>query len=242
MIDKEEINKYNLFPGVKGLQSAVFLKLPDGSYVLKTTYIDETTGEEKVEITTVSESTIKIYGSIIDKFKEIQVESKEKKKEQKVEKPPLNGGRIASEILSGTGLGFLGYILRWRIGDPSIVGDVVGLTFGSSLGVYIVGNIGNETGSYLATLAGSACGTGISYILYVYDIYNIFSVSLPPSILGTIGFNLTLRYKTPPESETALINFRDGQTSFAFPKIYFRPNPFNKGDLIQTVDLVKVRF
>lgn len=72
MIDKEEMNMYKVFQGVKGLESVVFLKLPDGDYVLKTTYIDEITGKERVEITPITESIIKTYSSTIDKFEEIQ--------------------------------------------------------------------------------------------------------------------------------------------------------------------------
>ena len=255
VIDKEEINKYNLFPGVKGLQSVVFIKLPDGSYVLKATYIDVTTGEEKVEITPITESIIKIYGSIIDKFEEIQLESKEKK----VKKPPLSRERIGGEMLAGVGGGIIGALPLALIGklviDPDVaenysgiyVGMFIGFTLGSSLGVYIVGDTENETGSFSATLLGSAVGlVGISAILYkteelIHPFLLIGSSFLPP-IGGAVGFNITRRYDTPPASETALINFRDGQTSFAFPKIYFRPNPLYKGDLIQTVDLVKVRF
>ena len=99
----------------------------------------------------------------------------------------------------------------------------------------------------MATLLGSAAGlAGISAILYgteelIHPILLIGS-SFFPTIGGAVGFNMTRRYKTPPASETALINFRDGQTSFAFPKVYFRPNPFDRGDLIKTIDLVKVRF
>ena len=91
---------------------------------------------------------------------------------------------------------------------------------------------------------GGILGGGIGGDTYHSDLD--FEGSFYGSMIGapigaTLGFNLTRRYDKP-KSETALINFRDGQTSFAVPNIYFRPNPFNKGDLIQTINLVKVRF
>ena len=82
MIDKEERNKYNLFLGVKGFQFAVFLKLSDGSYVLKITYLDDATGKEKIHRIPQTESSIKRYGRIINDSEEIKVESKEQKGEK----------------------------------------------------------------------------------------------------------------------------------------------------------------
>jgi hypothetical protein len=47
-IDKEERERYNLFPQIKGFKSAIFLKLQDGSYVAEVTYEEE--GEEKKQL------------------------------------------------------------------------------------------------------------------------------------------------------------------------------------------------
>ena len=254
VIDKEEIKNYNLFQGVKGLQTVVFLQLPDGSYVLKATYIDETTGEEKVELTPTSESIIKQYGNRIDQFEEIQLESKEKK----VEKPPLNGLRIQKEIICGAGGGFAiglfiggAAILIARYNDGISLFPVnIGYTLGSAFGVYKVGNTSNETGSFLATLGGSTTGLILGMVIgsaiktqscYFWDAVLLTNIVASP-LCATVAFNMTRRYKTPSASETAFINFRDGQTSFAFPKAYFQPNPFARSDLIQTIDLVRVRF
>jgi hypothetical protein len=62
------------------------------------------------------------------------------------------------------------------------------------------------------------------------------------SIGATIGFNLTRRYKSPHASETALINFSNGQMSLAVPSIYIRPDALDRRNLSQNVDLVRVRF
>ena len=138
VIDKEEIKKYNLFQGVKGLQSGVFLNLPDGSYVFKVIYIDETTGEEKVERITQTEWIIKQYGNRIDHLESILLK-----------KPPLKPMRIAGEVLwstvSGGMVAFLfgiaGAIITGTglddedLGNGLFIGYFVGWTVGSSLGV-----------------------------------------------------------------------------------------------------------
>ena len=70
------------------------------------------------------------------------------------------------------------------------------------------------------------------------------SVELSPVLLvcplvgATIGFNLTRRYKSPPE--TALINIREGQMELAIPTIYSQADFFD--GMTPRVDLVKVKF
>ena len=240
VIDLEERNKYNLFPAVKGFQSAVFLKLHDGNYVFKITYLDKTTGKEKFHRLPQTESSVKRYGRIIEPFEEIQMG----------EKPPLSVVRIAGEISAGSVLGLSIFIpIAYAIEfdgewDDKLAGPLFAWwTFGNAIGVYLVGNIGDETGQFKASFGGSILGLVVGSVFLAVDEglgYHTMVFCTP--IGAVIGFNMTRRYKSPPASETALFNFRDGQTSFDFPKIYFRPNPFNKGDLIQTVDLVKVRF
>jgi hypothetical protein len=66
IIDLEERNTYNLFPDIEGFKSAVFLKLHDGSYVLKITRVDETSGEEIIIRTPIEERDIKQYAIKID--------------------------------------------------------------------------------------------------------------------------------------------------------------------------------
>ena len=47
-IDREERNKYSLFPNIKGFQSAVLLQSSDGNYAFEITCLSEKTGEEKI--------------------------------------------------------------------------------------------------------------------------------------------------------------------------------------------------
>jgi len=91
-------------------------------------------------------------------------------KKQNHQKPPRSLGRIACEILAGTALGLvalrvvyrpvyelfadsfegiLGYLLVYVFIFPPLYG------LATAVGVYLVGNIGKQTGSFLATLGWS---------------------------------------------------------------------------------------
>ncbi|MBI1924395.1 hypothetical protein HYR99_09105 [Candidatus Poribacteria bacterium] len=85
--------------------------------------------------------------------------------------------------------------------------STVGLTLGSSIGVYLVGKFGNETGSFSTTLRGGVLGGlgafaigGLVFVLKVVEgsywatATNLVCYILP-SLCATIGFNLTGRNK-----------------------------------------------
>jgi len=156
-------------------------------------------------------------------------------KAQRGEKPPLSGGRITGEILVGGVGGIVGWLGGGFIGAgvagegyPGelagfFIGGSIGYTLGCPIGVYLVGNIGNETGDFLATLGGGILGGLASLFIFtaiIKDLDNGAVVLVGPPIGATIGFNLTRRYKSPPAS--------DSQMSPAAPPIYF--------------NLVRVRF
>ena len=76
-IDREENDKFKIFEGINGFQSAVYIKLPDGRYFLKITYRDEKTGEIKISRVLQSEASIKNRRNYIDRFEEIQAEKQQ---------------------------------------------------------------------------------------------------------------------------------------------------------------------
>lgn len=173
------------------------------------------------------------------------------------ERPPLSAGRIAGEIIAGGAGGVCGIAVGGSILSlgqldldefvPVLIGIGIVYIAGSAYGVYEVGNIGDETGSFSAAFGGGFLGMGVgiaSFCLFAYMENPIaimvgFSVLLAaPPIGATIGFNKTRRYKSPPE--TALIDFKDGQMRLAVPTMYSQPNSF--GEITQRVDLLKVRF
>ena len=160
-------------------------------------------------------------------------------KKQNRQKPPLSLGRIACEILAGTataataaalaysslylvgygakiaglGEGCMGGLAVWAIW--AIMCLVVPPTYGlgSAVGVYLVGRIGKQTGSLLATLGGSLIGLFVMALLYFYidvaEKYMMLGVEkivlwplvfLAAPTMATLGFNLTRRYKETPSS------------------------------------------
>ncbi|UCE74827.1 MAG: PEGA domain-containing protein [Methanomassiliicoccales archaeon] len=184
--------------------------------------------------------------------------------------PALNMGRIAGELVAGMAGGAAGafgvYTLMdaligeglWLLNPAS--GGEAGWLIGNALGVYLVGNLGNETGSFIQTVRGSVAGLVVGTVALALPLYPLMFIYMNNpdfwptyakivmyvmptslSIGATIGFNSTRRYKNPP-TDTGLINFQDRQMSLAVPRVYIRPNPFIRGELVQTIDLVKVRF
>jgi len=151
------------------------------------------------------------------------------------EKPSVSLGRVMGEFLVGgvggyAGLGMvsilwflLSLVASRHLGEwaeiPLAVCQlvVVAVTYslGSAIGVYLVGNIGDRTASFVATWVGSFAGGIVGIGIYVWD-------SMPPSVVALylsrylssrywpivilsllaaptgaiIGFNLTRRYKS----------------------------------------------
>jgi len=164
-------------------------------------------------------------------------------KEQGDEKPPLNPVRIAGEVLGGTLAGIGGGVVAVRallpIAEDSrfkqailVTGLSTSYALGSGSTVYLIGNIGNQTGSFPATMLGVLAGGVVGAIGAIIiaavtgnddndheDLAELF-LFLSPAIGGTIAFNLTRKY----ESSNNLHN----QTSNAAPPI--------------RLDLLRVRF
>jgi hypothetical protein len=193
-----------------------------------------------------------------------------KNRSEKHERPPLTAGKIAGSFLSGAvaggllggTIGLIGYALfksneQDDISGASgfIVGGIAGYAVGNTLGVFWFGNRGNQTGSYRATILGSVLGVAIGGAgVYLNErvladpnwggndkLSATIGLACPP-LFATIGFNLSRRYESLPEESASLVNLRDGQLSFAVPRVYLRSSHFDKSILFQTVDLVRARF
>lgn len=174
------------------------------------------------------------------------------KKEQVHKKPPLSVGRIAGEILAGMGTGVAvaplvhiacAVYLKQRY---NIVGGVklfalctivfppfYGLA--SAAGVYLVGSIGKQTGSFLWTTGCGFLGGSfmLAMLLLVYylsadgDSHDVRMVAvflkfvplilLVPPVVGTYGFNLTRRYKDPKADMDRKSNNQEGQANSELP-------------------------
>jgi positive regulator of sigma E activity len=123
-------------------------------------------------------------------------------KKQKPQKPPLSPARIIGELLAGVagvlaGL-FLPVMLGFDLGEGTTLILFATYPAVSAIGVYLVGNRGNQTGTFAITLA-------VSYVALFVLLLTAPIIRFVPLIaiwgvpLGTtIGFNLTRRYKPPP--------------------------------------------
>ena len=169
--------------------------------------------------------------------------------------PPLNLSRVIGELAVGTAGGaVLGIGLIVGVGslvellDPSehssscgfhvdehfernaaitIGCGYVGYVVGSALGTYLVGNLGNETGSFIETLGTSALA-GLLLIL-------------PAPIGATIGFNKTRGYKNPHEMKTGFLNYEAGELRMASPSVSSQTYSFD-GAIKPSINLVNIEF
>jgi hypothetical protein len=184
------------------------------------------------------------------------------RKEQSREKPPLSKKRIMREVLAGGGLGVAGGLAGGLAGlgigfllapdEDEYIGPIVGFFLGSSisypigtaLGVYLVGDTGDETGSFVATLGGSLLGASLTYAAILLRILpsplSYLSFFAVPPIFACIAFNMTRRYRSPPSSGTALLNFKEGQMTLGIPTVYFQPDTFGRRALNLNVSLINV--
>jgi len=164
--------------------------------------------------------------------------------------PPLNFWRLSGEFLAGyvigtaglMGGGFLGaevfsFALR-RVGpEEAAVGAILGyflvgggsLAFGVPLAVWLIGNIGNETGDYWAAwMGGPVCGlvslVGILLLQNYPEAMKVVNPYVVEGVIGgyslgaVIGFQLSRRYK----DESALISIKDGSITPGFPLVLVR--------------------
>lgn len=138
-------------------------------------------------------------------------------------KPNLNAIRIGGEFLAGGVAGITAAlapvpvmykIFRDKEAEGASVGIYLGCTLaityplGNALGVYLVGNIGDESGSFLATLAGSYIGELVGAVLFMQvmgsegDMHwlHVIKPFLAAPIGATIAFNLTRKYKSSANS------------------------------------------
>ena len=183
-----------------------------------------------------------------------------------VKPDPLTQKQIIDEILSGTGgglvLGLTGGYLGFLKDETepkgckyfpkyTVYGAVTGYIIGSSIGVYFLGNRGDERGLYLATLAGSILGPFIGAGIGAFlQRFLKLSNSTPagigflagPPIGATIGFNLTRKKRIPLETNDALFNFQDGKLAFSLPQINLTHSKVDSMNLTEKIDLVRISF
>jgi hypothetical protein len=141
-------------------------------------------------------------------------------------RPPLEPLRIGGEVIVGNLTGIGGYFLgnaignhiasRWPDQNEHTTNFITtgfaytGAAFATAGGVYAIGTLGDQRGSFSATMLGTGVGAGAAWVLD----HTLFSEnkdnssdasrmrwaqtllnSLLPSIGATIGFNSSRRFK-----------------------------------------------
>lgn len=184
-------------------------------------------------------------------FEERQIENLE----ITLSKPPLNSVKVAGELLAGYLLGRAagigGGYLGASISDDDLtaggLGVLVAYPLGCALGVYLVGNLGNETGSFGLSLVGAYGGLllgAISAGLLYNSSPTVARVAFfaMPSLFAMYTFNSSRRYKNPQAVSASLLNFRDGKMDIGFPAVRVLPSAPGSGKLDWEVNLASVEF
>ncbi|RJP64151.1 MAG: hypothetical protein C4539_14880 [Ignavibacteriales bacterium] len=124
-------------------------------------------------------------------------------------------GKVAAQCLGGTLFGILGMVPAIGINSPIIAG--VGYLLGSSLGVYVIGNIGSTKGNFWFTLAGGTA-TELLFIILVDKSSDsrIAATIILGGIFAILSAEILTYHLTKPKinvSENISINFLDGSDS-----------------------------
>lgn len=265
----DDRNYFNLFPDINGFQSAVFLRQSDGSLLIEITYRENE--QELKKIQEISEPEMRRIGEYIDHYEEIQDGKLDfpysttiplYQPEILAEKPPpLRPALVAGELAVGT-LGALGGGLigiktglliigddDWEKNLTSVaIGYFVGSTLVSSAGVYLVGVLNNEYGSFGLTYLGSALGLFIGAMVVVaippiddeeFIDSRFILTTLFQSAGATLIFNQSREGHMPDE---ALLNYREGKWNLSHSYIQYRANPLQKGEMMLSVNLLGLSF
>jgi len=125
---------------------------------------------------------------------------------------------------------------------------LLGSNLGCATGVYLIGNSGGETGSYLSALEGTYAGTlvggMIAFPLLVAlgednEQWSLVALAAVQSWGATLGFNSSRKKKSEGSLE-ALLNLNDGELAFSFPQVDVFQESFSSGEY--RVNLFQAKF
>ncbi len=118
-------------------------------------------------------------------------------------RPPLDALRPTGELIAGAAAGYAALGLGTGIARSTggfYVTMVSIYPLGCALGVYAVGSLGNETGSFWATLVGSLSGVALSYFVgAATNDSRVFAALFytTPLFRSVYLFNQSRRYESP---------------------------------------------
>jgi len=158
--------------------------------------------------------------------------------------PPLDGGRIAGEVLVGAGAGAVGLTLGALAGagiecahgcpgdfgglGGAIIGGAIGGVIGIGVGVWAIGNAGDQTGSlgaavggaFLGAAAGGLLGAAMDSVDHHLDNAIGVVVVAGPFAGALIGFNLSRHWDRPsPPAVGSLLRYDRGTLHAGIPLV-----------------------
>jgi hypothetical protein len=158
-------------------------------------------------------------------------------------RPPLQGDRLIGQLAAGAAGGILCGYLGSTVGG---MGIVIGYNVGTALGVYTIGSIGDQTGSFSWTLFGSTIGFFGGLFIQLYTIGHLEDTGFPyiwgiASIASpTIAFNITRRYKSDTrEPGGSLVTVSNGSFRVSKPVLKYT-GKFPNGVSKYAVSLIQI--
>ena len=161
-------------------------------------------------------------------------------------RPPFNLGSMLGQVavssLVGAGVFVVFYLLAENddSGVPAALA-LAGYPTAVAASVYVMGSLGKQTGSFGVALLGSLVGTGIVLALLVSESYPgpYFAAGIAP-LMSSIAFNLTRRYKSPPQASPALVNIKDGKLVIGVPALCILTSPYKPRSVDVSVPLLSL--
>jgi hypothetical protein len=201
------------------------------------------------------QSVLSRYAFSDDSLKALSLQANAEKHFVYVEPGPANPGKVAGEFLFG-GIGSVicgafgaqvGYNMTHKEEDgflnfSGLPGAIVGYfllsNLGCAAGVSLVGNTGEERGSYWASFGGSIAGTLIGGLCAIgIASASEYESDWAPAVVfvaaqaggATMGFNATRKRKVEAPSG-AMLNLNDSRLTLAFPQVSAYPDSFGSAN------------
>jgi hypothetical protein len=126
------------------------------------------------------------------------------------------------------------------LNPASLLGLVSGYTLGVSLGVYLIGNIGDQTGVFADTFGGAIGGllAGVILSIALEDIIPILTL---PVIWSVIQFNSSRGYKTVTIKNAALLSLSRGAIAIGVPAVSANVHSMTN-EVYVTVPVITIQF
>ncbi len=150
-------------------------------------------------------------------------------------KPPLQAKKLVDEfgagLLGGLLAGVVGFTAGFLIDgkrETTLTAIQILYPVGAGIGASVVGNSGNEKGSFLSTLGFSVLFSGLTYLAYplIPEKSRTYLYIFSAPLGAVIGHNLTRSYDDPIDN--ALLQLHSGRFSLHVPVAKLTLSPSNK--------------